>query len=101
MRSAEREAMDFYRDKSAFVDSRLDTVERALLQGGTSRTDRRSILEDIETQILEMRRNGTDARYWQQSFGKRPAEELYDLRSRSTSREFSSAPASDMAVSAL
>jgi hypothetical protein len=36
------------------VDSRLDTVERALLQGNTPRADRRSILEDIETQIIEM-----------------------------------------------
>jgi hypothetical protein len=36
------------------VDSRLDTVERALLQGNTPRAERRSILEDIETQILDM-----------------------------------------------
>ena len=33
-----------------------------------------------KTAILEMRREGVDARYWQRSFGKRPAEELYDLR---------------------
>lgn len=33
-----------------------------------------------KTTILEMRRNGGDARYWQNSFGKRPGEELFDLR---------------------
>lgn len=33
-----------------------------------------------KTAILEMRRSGVDTRYWQSSFGKRPAEELYDLR---------------------
>jgi N-sulfoglucosamine sulfohydrolase len=33
-----------------------------------------------KTQILEMRRTGTDRRYWASAFGKRPAEELYDLR---------------------
>jgi hypothetical protein len=36
------------------VDSRLDAIERALLQGDTPRAERRSILEDIETQIVEM-----------------------------------------------
>jgi hypothetical protein len=36
------------------IDSRLDAIERALLQGNTPRAERRSILEDIETQILEM-----------------------------------------------
>lgn len=34
-----------------------------------------------KTAILEMRRNNLDTRHWQNSFGKRPAEELYDLRS--------------------
>lgn len=34
-----------------------------------------------KTEILELRRNGTDRRYWAMAFGKRPAEELYDLRS--------------------
>lgn len=33
-----------------------------------------------KTAILEMRRNNVDTRYWQKSFGKRPAEELYDLQ---------------------
>lgn len=33
-----------------------------------------------KTAILEMRRDGADTRYWRNSFGKRPAEELYDLR---------------------
>ena len=33
-----------------------------------------------KTEILDMRRNGADSRYWQNSFGKRPPEELYDLR---------------------
>ena len=33
-----------------------------------------------KTAILEMRRSGMDRRYWQQCFGKRPAEELYDLQ---------------------
>ncbi|HEX4946393.1 MAG TPA: sulfatase [Blastocatellia bacterium] len=32
-----------------------------------------------KTNILELRRNGGDQRFWQLSFGKRPAEELYDL----------------------
>lgn len=36
------------------VDSRLDAIERALMQGNTPRTERCSILEDIETQIIEM-----------------------------------------------
>jgi hypothetical protein len=36
------------------VDSRLDAIERALLQGNTPRADRQSILGDIETQIVEM-----------------------------------------------
>jgi len=36
------------------VDCRLDAIERALLQGNTSRAERASILEDIETQIIEM-----------------------------------------------
>lgn len=36
------------------VDCRLDAVERALMQGNTPRAERRSILEDIETQIIEM-----------------------------------------------
>jgi hypothetical protein len=38
----------------SLVDNRLDTIERALMQGNTPRAERRSILEDIETQILEM-----------------------------------------------
>jgi hypothetical protein len=33
-----------------------------------------------KTAILEMRRNGADTRFWQLSFGKRPSEELYDLK---------------------
>jgi arylsulfatase A-like enzyme len=33
-----------------------------------------------KTAILEMRRRGEDARYWDLAFGKRPREELYDLR---------------------
>ncbi len=33
-----------------------------------------------KTVILDMRRDGVDTRYWQASFGKRPEEELYDLR---------------------
>jgi arylsulfatase A-like enzyme len=32
-----------------------------------------------KTEILALRRRGGDARYWRWSFGKRPAEELYDL----------------------
>jgi hypothetical protein len=36
------------------VESRLDAIERALLQGNTPRAERRSILDDIETQIIEM-----------------------------------------------
>jgi N-sulfoglucosamine sulfohydrolase len=32
-----------------------------------------------KTQILQMRRRGTNDRFWEQSFGKRPAEELYRL----------------------
>ncbi|MBI1321360.1 MAG: sulfatase-like hydrolase/transferase [Candidatus Hydrogenedens sp.] len=32
-----------------------------------------------KTAILDMRRNGIDTRYWQENFGRRPAEELYDL----------------------
>lgn len=34
-----------------------------------------------KTLILDMRRNGLDARPWQLAFGKRPDEELYDLNS--------------------
>jgi arylsulfatase A-like enzyme len=34
-----------------------------------------------KTEILQMRRNGSDRRYWAWAFGKRPAEEMYDLRS--------------------
>jgi len=33
-----------------------------------------------KTQILELRRQKTPVPYWQLSFGKRPAEELYDLK---------------------
>jgi N-sulfoglucosamine sulfohydrolase len=33
-----------------------------------------------KTNILQMRRSGGDTRFWQLSFGKRPAEELYDLK---------------------
>lgn len=33
-----------------------------------------------KTEILQMRRTDADTRYWQHSFGKRPAEELYHLR---------------------
>jgi arylsulfatase A-like enzyme len=33
-----------------------------------------------KTTILEMWRGGTDPRFWELSFGKRPREELYDLR---------------------
>ncbi len=32
-----------------------------------------------KTAILEARRNGTDTKYWQWSFGKRPQEELFDI----------------------
>lgn len=32
-----------------------------------------------KTEILDMKRNGQNARYFQLSFGQRPAEELYDL----------------------
>jgi hypothetical protein len=32
-----------------------------------------------KTLLLEMQRRGGGAPYWEQSFGKRPAEELYDL----------------------
>ena len=32
-----------------------------------------------KTEILNLRRSGTNKKFWQQSFGKRPAEELYDL----------------------
>jgi N-sulfoglucosamine sulfohydrolase len=33
-----------------------------------------------KTNILQMRRSGGDKSFWQLSFGKRPAEELYDLK---------------------
>jgi arylsulfatase A-like enzyme len=33
-----------------------------------------------KTEILELRRKGIDDQYWQQSFGKRPEEELYSLK---------------------
>ena len=33
-----------------------------------------------KTVILDSRRDDVDTRYWRQSFGKRPAEELYNLR---------------------
>jgi len=33
-----------------------------------------------KTAILAMGRSGVDTRYWQQAFGKRPSEELFDLR---------------------
>ncbi|HUG17575.1 MAG TPA: sulfatase [Planctomycetaceae bacterium] len=33
----------------------------------------------IKTQILELRRNGTAKTYWEKCFGRRPAEELFDL----------------------
>lgn len=33
-----------------------------------------------KTEILRMRRAGQEKLYWQPAFGKRPAEELYDLR---------------------
>jgi hypothetical protein len=36
------------------VDNRLDAIERALMQGQTPRAERRSILDDIETQVIEM-----------------------------------------------
>ncbi|MHB8974508.1 MAG: sulfatase family protein [Pirellulaceae bacterium] len=32
-----------------------------------------------KTQILDLRRAGTDARFWKLAFGKRPAEELYNV----------------------
>jgi len=32
-----------------------------------------------KTAILDMRRSGGEARYWELSFGRRPREELYDL----------------------
>ncbi len=34
-----------------------------------------------KTEILQLRRRGEDARFWQLCFGPRPQEELYDLRS--------------------
>jgi arylsulfatase A-like enzyme len=34
-----------------------------------------------KTEVLKLRRSGTDRRYWAWSFGKRPSEELYDLQS--------------------
>ncbi len=34
----------------------------------------------VKTDILNLRRQGGDARYWQLAFGKRPSEELYDLK---------------------
>ncbi|GAB2769099.1 sulfatase [Rhabdobacter roseus] len=33
-----------------------------------------------KTLLLNLRRNGVDTHYWALNFGKRPAEELYDLR---------------------
>ena len=33
-----------------------------------------------KTLILNLRRSGQDKTYWQMNFGKRPAEELYDVR---------------------
>ncbi len=33
-----------------------------------------------KTNILQLRRSGGETRFWQLSFGKRPAEELYDLK---------------------
>jgi len=33
-----------------------------------------------KTQILELRRQGLDDRFWRLAFGKRPGEELYDVR---------------------
>lgn len=32
-----------------------------------------------KTEILNLRRAGTDIHYWQAAFGKRPAEEMYDV----------------------
>lgn len=34
----------------------------------------------IKSDILNMRRNGANETYWNMNFGKRPTEELYDLR---------------------
>lgn len=34
-----------------------------------------------KTAILQARRDGTERRHWQLAFGKRPAEELYDVQS--------------------
>lgn len=34
----------------------------------------------IKTMLLNNRRNGIDKTYWQMSFGKRPAEELFNLK---------------------
>lgn len=33
-----------------------------------------------KTNILQLRRSGSDRHFWQLSFGKRPTEELYDLK---------------------
>lgn len=33
-----------------------------------------------KTEILQLRRSGTNTQYWEVSFGKRPREELYDLQ---------------------
>jgi hypothetical protein len=38
----------------SLIDNRLDTIERVLMQGNAPRVERRSILDDTETQILEM-----------------------------------------------
>jgi hypothetical protein len=47
-------ALDLPKALRNLVDSRLDAIERALMQADTSRAERESILEDIETQIMEM-----------------------------------------------
>jgi hypothetical protein len=38
----------------SLIDNRLDSIERVLMQGNAPRVERRSILDDTETQILEM-----------------------------------------------
>jgi hypothetical protein len=53
----------------SLVDNRLDTIERVLMQGNTPRVERRSILDDTETQILEM--------LWAEAGGQEPTR--YDL----------------------
>jgi hypothetical protein len=47
-------AIELSAELRRLVDHRLDAIEQILVQNQTPRAERRSILEDIETQILEM-----------------------------------------------